>query len=333
MARARTRWLAIWTAGAERLAVAVVLLAGLAGSAHAQSVALDMTACVTPTPEDVRRLLRLELRDRLLALDAAPAPDTQQVEVRCTEHEAHIALAPDAETRRLALGSVPLEHRARLLALSIAELLQRPEARGAATTGAGKAATPAAARPAPVRDVPKLMESRAPASELLPRYALWVGAEVGVTPLWAFGASLQFRARLLRMFAWTGAYGFTQGKLAIDRGDLEVQSNALRTGPAFLVERARGSFHAGLGARLGFLRLRGKPDDAALTGGTQFRTWYVAPAVFAGGLVRLGRYALLGLELELTHTLRRVRADVEGGGARTLGALRVAGVLGAGATW
>ena len=305
-------------------------MVSLAAAARAESVALHMTECETPAPDDVRRLLRLELRERLLASDAAPSADTQQVVVRCSEHEAHIALAPAAETRRLALGSVPFEHRARLLALSIAELLQRPEPGARETSDLAAAVPPRAAKSAQDASKPT---SAALASTLLPRFALWAGAEVGATPLWAFGASLQFRARLRHMLAWTGAFGFTQGKLAIDRGSVHVQSNALRTGPALLVERARGSFHAGLGARLGFLRLRGGPDDATLTQAAQFRTWYIAPALFAGGLVRLGKRAVLALELELTHTLRRVRADVEGGGARTLSALRLAGVLGAGATW
>lgn len=299
-------------------------------TARAEGVVLRMDECATPAPDEVRRLLALELRERLLAQDAPPSDDTLQVSVRCTQDEASIALPGDAEPRRLSLASVPLEHRARLLALSIAERLQRPPPKPAEVAPEPKPA-PAAA--------PLRRDARAEARPViasatrLPRFALWAGAEVGATPLWAFGASLQFRARLLRLFGWSSALGFTQGTLAIDRGSLRVQSTALRTGPALLLESARGSLHVGLGARLGFLTLTGLPDDGALTRRAQFRTWYLAPAAFAGGLLRLGKYALLGLELELTHTLRRVRADVEGGGARTLGGLRLAGVLGAGATW
>jgi hypothetical protein len=112
-----------------------------------------------------------------------------------------------------------------------------------------------------------------------------------------------------------------------------VQSAALRTGPALSFERGPGALLLGLGARVGLWLLRGQPDDQADTVGAKFRSAYVGPALFAGGSVRLGKHALIALELELAYTMRRVKADVVGGGATTLGAWRTSAVLGAGAVW
>jgi hypothetical protein len=137
----------------------------------------------------------------------------------------------------------------------------------------------------------------------------------------------------LRLLAWSSAGAFTQGRLSIDRGKLRVQQVALRTGPALLLENERGSLQLGAAARLGWLSLTGEPSDAGAVRAAGFQTWSVAPAVFAGGALRLGKYAVIALELELAHTLRRVRADVQGGGARTLSALQTAAVLGAGVLW
>jgi hypothetical protein len=301
-----------------------LLLALLPALARAEAVALDMSACAAPEPEQVRALLALELHARLLKPDDLVPASALHVAVRCSADEARLALPDRAVERVLDLASVPSELRARLLALSIAELLQQAvPAPGAAPPALAPPPPPAPATPAPAR-------AKAPQ---LPRFLLWGGLEASATPLFALGGSLLFRLRILRLFAWSSALGFSQGRVSIDRGKLRVQSVALRTGPALLLENAHGSLQLGLGARLGWLGLRGEPADADAVAAQSFNSWSVGPAGFTGGALRLGRRAVIALELELAHTLRRVRADVEGGGARTLGALHTSAVLGAGATW
>jgi hypothetical protein len=306
--------------------LALLLLGALrARGAGAEVIALDLSACASLPASDVRALLALELRERLLPEGAPEPAAVQHVSVSCDQSRARLRLRELGTERELALSSVQPELLARLLALSIAELLQQP---GAQTTQTAPLPAPAApAAPSASRPVPP---SR---PEALPRFALWAGIELSATPLFALGGSVSLRARLWRRLAWSSAFAFTQGTGDIDRGALRLQSNALRTGPALLLEDRRGALQLGLGARVGALRLRGEPEDSAETESAEFRSWYVGPALFAGGTLRLGTHAILALELELAYTMRRVRADVEGGGARTLGPWRTSAVLGAGATW
>jgi hypothetical protein len=316
-----------WCAG---IALLLLFGAGVARGAAADVIALDLSACASPPATEVRALLALELRERLLPEAAAEPAAAEHVLVVCDEARAQLTLREQGRVRTLALSSVQPELRARLLALAIAELLQQPgEARAASAARPSEAAEPATEAPPP----PSAAAAPRPAPPALPRFALWAGLEVSATPVFALGGSLSFRARLWRLLAWSSAFAFTQGTRAIDRGELRVQSNALRTGPALLLEDPRGALQLGLGARVGALRLRGVPDDRAQTESAEFRSWYVGPALFAGGLLRLGRRAILALELELAYTMRRVRADVEGGGALTLGPWRASAVLGAGAAW
>jgi hypothetical protein len=293
----------------------------LGQAAWAQSVALDLSACDEPAPGDVRALLVLELRDRLLNEGESAPPDAQHVQVSCSQGEAQLWLRDTELRRTVPLSSVPPALRARLLALSVAELTRPPQLAPAAP------ATVTPAKPVP-RAQPLVEPSARP-----PTYLLWLGAQAQALPLFGLGGSLLLRVRIRELLAWSSAFSLAEARSAIDRGTLWVRSTSLLSGPALLLEHARFSLHVGVGARAGLLQLSGEPADAQSTAAASFDAWYIGPALFAGATWSFGSHACLALELEVDHALRGVRADVQGVGARTLTAWRAGAVLGAGVAW
>ena len=285
----------------------------------AQDVALDMSACHDPAPGVVRALVSVELRDRLLPADASPPAGVQVVDVRCTRDEAELGVRGTEERKTVALSSVPAELRARLLALSVAELA-RPQPRAAVPV-------------APVAPVEPPRSLPAEPRLATPTYLLWAGLEVQATPLLGLGGSLLLRAKMHDFWAWSSAVSLAQASSAIDRGELRVLQASLRTGLAFLLESSRASLQVGAGVRGGWLRLSGEPASSELTAAARFSAWYLGPALFAAVTFRVASPVFVALELELTCALREVRANVEGGSARTLSPWRSSGVLGAGVAW
>ncbi len=119
----------------------MTLAGSLASPARAEDVALDMTGCAQPSPSDVRAVLEVELQGQLRREDEAGPRGAQVVEVRCTSSDAHLWLRGTNARRTVTLTTVPPELRARLLALSVAELtrphLTRPARAHPQPTAAG----------------------------------------------------------------------------------------------------------------------------------------------------------------------------------------------------
>jgi hypothetical protein len=327
--------------------------------AAAQSVALDMRACAEPAPRDVRAVLTVELHEQLAGEEEVAAADARVIEVRCTRDEAELWLRGTASRRIVALASVPPELRARLLALSVAELV-RPQlpasgAAGAAAIGAAPQRRTEAASDRPsssagrgdeVADAESEDEADAPQSaepefvglddagqRAQPPRFLWIGAEVQATPLVGLGGALSFRAKLAPWLASSSAISLGESRADIDSGRLRALSVSLRTGLAWLAQSPRASLHAGAGVRGRWLKLTGEPADESRTAAKHFDAWSLGPALFTGASLRLAAPVFLALELELHHALREVRANVEEGEPRTLSPLRMSAVLGAGLAW
>ena len=288
------------------------------GQVRAQSVALDLQACPEIPGEQVRSLLALELPGRLLTEGDAEPEGTERVRVHCTVERAELTRQA-ASARTLSLVAVPVALRARTLALAIAELL-RPEPKPSVSPAPAPAASTVVA--------PKAQT----AASMHSRYRLWAGLEGHALPLLALGGALMFHAQIRPFLAWSSALAFSQVRTAIDQGRLRAQTIALRTGPALSLTFSRIDLLFGAGLRISRLRLAGEASDAT-TRARAFDTWLFAPTVFGAVSVALGRGALLALELDAGHALRRVRADVQNGGARTLSAFRLSAVLGAGFAW
>lgn len=124
----------------------------MSSRAAGQDIALDMHGCAHPAESEVRAVLNVELHNQLLTQEQLAPPDARIVEVQCTRDKAELTLQKTASKRTLALTSVPPELRARLLALSIAELVrpQPPAARARAQRNSASAQRAEAPQPQPL---------------------------------------------------------------------------------------------------------------------------------------------------------------------------------------
>ncbi len=278
----------------------MITLCLLASRALAQSepVALDTGACVGVDTEELRRILALER-------EVSDAPGALRVELRCDRD--HAWLHALHTTRELALASVPEALRPRLLALAVAEL--RP--------------------PPPPPPPPPRPERKPPAPQ---RFRLFLAAYGQLSSLAAAGAQLGFSARVTPWIALTSGVAFTQGTLAIDRGDLRVRHASAHLGPSLQRELGLFTLAARLGVRAGWIGLRGLPSEPAVRG-QRFDTWFVGPSLFGSGAVRFAKHGFVLLALELTNTLREIHAQVRGGDERTLSTWLGSASLGVGASW
>jgi hypothetical protein len=222
------------------------------------------------------------------------------------------------------LAYVPLGLRARVLALSIAELT-RPQPAAAVAPPPPPAAAPAE----PATPEPQALID--PPAEA-PPFQLWIAAEAEASPIFGLGGSVLLRVRLLELLAWSSAASIGQARTHIDQGKLRVLSVSLRSGLAFLRESELASFHIGAGVRAGWTRLAGEPDDAANLAAAHFGAWSVGPAVFAGATLRVSSPVFLALELELDRA-REFRAKVAAGNARKISPWRSSAALGVGVRW
>ena len=96
---------------------------------------------------------------------------------------------------------------------------------------------------------------------------------------------------------------------------------------------ASASLQLGAGVRAGWLRLSGEPAQSTQTEAAHFTALYLGPAAFIGVTHWIAAPLFVALELELSHSLREVRANVQGGSARTLSPWRSGALLGAGLAW
>jgi hypothetical protein len=297
-------------------------LGAFSARARAEHVVLDMSGCPDVSEAELRSLLVLELPTRLVPPDQPAPPDSEHVQVRCSPSQVTLMRAELGSARTLALSTVPLPLRARVIALAIAELVRPLPAKPSAPAPAAAPTVPPTAPPVAAR---VRSESE--------RYHLWAGVHGAALPLFSLGAALVLRVSIRPLFAWSSALSFSQRRTAIDRGELRVQDISLRSGPALSFALAPWTLTLGVAAKLSYVRLTGEASDRSATRARAFDEWLFVPTLFAGAAVALGRGAFAALELEVGHALRRLRADVEGGGARTLSAWRASALLGAGFQW
>lgn len=287
--------------------------------ARAQAVALDLTGCAEPAPSDVRALATLELRGRLRS--AGDAEAAQHIVVTCMGERAELRAVERGDVRSVELGSVPTGLRARLLALSIAEVAS---VAGATRTGADEDNALQQAVPTPLRPAaaPAYVPP-GPVSRDRPVAIVSMGARLAALPVVGGGVSLASQVRLSDALSWTGALTLGQTRRDIEGGRVRMRSLVLRSGPALTLERKRWLGYAGVAARVELLELVGEPRDAALFRAARVRTYVMGPALFTGVMWMLGRHVLFGLEAELAHQLRAVELGVRGGQSSTLSPWRL----------
>ncbi|MFT3927765.1 MAG: hypothetical protein QM778_34880 [Myxococcales bacterium] len=315
--------------------------------AHAQAqadtgshrrVTITFTSCEVPSPSEVRALLAIELREDLLPdgtgeLETGGAAREQRadyhVQVQCSGHEAQVTVRETAATRTIALAKEPVELRARLLALAIAEQVS-PASEPVPTKAQTATTEPAIVQPDPQAVAPLPRSTpRASAAE----HFAWAALQLQASPLLGPGVTLGLSQRIWRLLSWSSSLSYSFARSSLDDGELRVQQTSVNTGPALHLAFSDLVLELGAGMRAGWLGLRGEPDDAARVRGKRVDTWLAGPSLFGALFVNAGKRGFGMLALELAYTLRKVHADVQGGGGRTLSALWGAASLGGGFAW
>jgi hypothetical protein len=283
---------------------------------------LSLEGCAEADAGEVRRLLALELSERLS--DAEQDAAENGLHVRCAGDYAELSRVGEPVQRRLAMTQVPAELRPRLIALAVAELASMPI----------EAVAPAAAAlpepPGPTLDTPAPPPAPPPSE---PRFAVGLGGLGQITPLRSVGGALAFETRLLRHFAWSARAHYARGQRAIDLGTLYMTQLGMRTGPVLRVSYAPITIFAGLGARLSLLRLRGEATDAEIALGKRVQKLVAGPDLHVGVRLVLGQHGFLALELVEFYAMRALRIQTVGGSVRTLRGLYTEATLGGGFAW
>lgn len=296
------------------IAAAVLASTWGATGVRAQEVALDLAACSAPARDAVRAHAALELRERLLP-PGAPSDGSLRrfsVAVRCDDLRAELRVRETGAQRNVDLTTVPEPQRARLLALSIAELAtDLPELRAPAPRRTAAAVATNAHRP---------------------RVAVALGVGAQLAPVWGVlgGLSVWFALRgPLRLYA---SAELEHARTRVDGGHVRALTTGLRLGPALAAERARVAGMFGVGVRAALHHYRGVPGRAD-SDARSFSSLSLGPSAFLLFQVRLRSRWLWLLESSLTHALRETRMEIRGGSARVLSPLDLGVRSGVGYTW
>jgi len=257
------------------------------------TVAVDVTECGTLDGVSFMKILRIELGTSWqLALE--PSVDAHvQVELLCTGDSVAITLTQrnslKALERTIYIGSVPMQMRARLVALSVAELV-------------GSSAIELAA-PAP--QATSLVEKRMPAPPLVrPRAGWQLGGAFVVRGMWRvpapqFGGQLRLLHHPHRHIAWTIDVDATHGIVSVGLGDVALTTISGAIAVVGWGEVGPLALHVGLGVRAGTIRMVGRPDDPTRTRGTTLVSAWGGPLSLLRAAIPIHRHVRIGLSFEL----------------------------------
>ena len=266
-------------------------------------VAVTVLGCSDELTARLPALVNLEV-DVLMRERGATRGAPETVVVRCGEPGdgdvgVEVALAGARRASRVALGGMAPEHRARALALAIAEL--------------GDALS--AAPPPPVPPPP--VESRSPSSTRSPSLLAggtveWLGRPAAVL----LGGRLTYQHR---SFDVGGAFvtplvslGGSAGEAAVSAGQVAVRT--VTGGVHLLTGTVRGHLRveAGPGFRFGWGRLTGETTAASALEGRSLSAWWGGPEVCLRTTAARGG-ARLALELAAGWAVLPTRGLIDGG--------------------
>lgn len=261
-------------------------------------VVLDDSACSGVPASELRELVRLELAPRVLRV-ASDDDATTRVLLTCDTNSARLVVreaARPAQELVLDLSSIVVAARARLIALSLAELLATAEME------------PRTPPPEPAAE-PEAPSPRLPAR----RSSGWLAA----------GLVRQGAPRLLAPSLQTGLVLNVAGlplalvaELDAQRGQREVRAGHVTSwtasgsvGPATQLRAGALDLVLGAGLRLGYARLIGDADTAqesSVTGQVVSALWW-GPTAGASATVRLRARWGLRAGVDLSWIARAVR--------------------------
>ncbi len=267
---------------------------------HAEpaSVRLDVPDCLGVSGDEVRRLVALELAPRL-RVDASDGAAAIVGSVTCGERVQIVIDDPErASPLQLALdlASAPEPARARLLALSIAELIATSRLERSPELELERAREADAAA------------SSEPASEPARAWRMWLGpglSRVGSPAVTLLGieGGASYALGPVVMIAELQARWGDADTLAAEVG-VRTYSAALLLSPRLSL--GAFDFTAAPGVRLGHARLVGRPERAELRGEALSGVWF-GPLIGAAVQYRFTTWAAARAALELGYVARPVR--------------------------
>jgi hypothetical protein len=279
----------------------------LAHGARADTVDLDLTPCAGAAPEEVRRILAIELKDGPRA----------SVRSSCVGETAELTVSAAGASRGRAidLGAEPASTRARVLALAIAEVvaelreppLPQPKPQASPEIQQDEAPRPAQAQ-SPRAPPEKKTEAEARANAWR-----WTGiahARATASGVAAFGVG----TRLARGLGWLDVSVDALADHASPRASIgRVDVDTLTLGVQLLATRRVGAVgvFAGPGARLGVARMSGSPAAPDRARGEAFVSPWGGPMAAIGARVA-PRGLVLEASGEIGYALGRVDALVDG---------------------
>lgn len=285
---------------------------------------LDAAGCVGVPHDEIERITQVELGPRLHDASARPDTDTIQVRIVCDSLAARMVLTHRAttETRELSLAEIGDEAKARMLALSVVELVADQERRQALMAAPPPTVPPDRQVPPPSRNLSTYPALRLFAGGLL--RALFAGR------IQTAGLRLRSEVETSRVLSWALAGDYAQGSRSIARGTLTVREWALSPSLCLRHEWGRLRLLATLGLRASVSRASGEPNDRAVARGDAFRD--LNGGAVAGWLadLELGRGALIWAALEGERDLHALQVRSEGSGAYRVGPWVVNAFLGVG---
>ena len=260
------------------------------------TVRLDVPDCLGVSGDEVRRLVALELAPRL-RVDAGDGATAIVGSVTCGERVQIVIDDPERASPlqlSLDLASAPEPARARLLALSIAELIATSRLERSPELERAREADAAA--------------SSEPASEPARAWRVWLGpglSRLGSPALTLLGieGGASYTLGPVVMLAELQARWGDADTLAAEVG-VQTYSAALLLSPRLSL--GAFDFTAAPGARLGHARLVGRPERAELRGEALSGVWF-GPLIGAAVQYRFTTWAAARAAFELGYVARPVR--------------------------
>jgi hypothetical protein len=294
------------------LAVAVVLsvLAQAAQPEGRPRVWLGVDGCIPVSPEEVRRILGIELHAALES-SAQPSADATAIRVTCQGPYAALHVEDPVTGKSLDRAiELPVSRKARprLLALAVTELVT------ASWTEAETNPEPEVAPVGRTASLQARQEARAAVEDRQvdrERHAVWLAALLGARgssagPLYGGGAALRYEAWSwggvdLDLMAHYGQASAPLGSIAETNGSVGVAVHAQWLAPRYVAR-------LGAGGRGGPVWFVGQPYNLTTARGTTLLAAWAGPMISASVDVPVGKSVALEACLEGGYVVRPVNA-------------------------
>jgi hypothetical protein len=271
-----------------------------------------MDECALASPIEVRRILNIELRGALVETAA-----TTEVSVACGDGATAQIAAHDPESgrtleRSVALATAAPLARARLLALSIAELALTLEREREATPPPKPASPPPAAPKPPEISPPTAHTPLTKEPRRLQLSAVGAGHGFFAGSGFLAGGGLRIAQDLTRhYFGWSSDVSAEHGAATVTAGIVNVDVLSVEASLFFSRHWRKLGIRIGAGARGGAVHLAGTPATSSVRGSTVWGGW-VGPLGRASLVVTPTRRFVIELGLDGGYVLVPVAGLVDG---------------------